>query len=506
MTTDLLDLYSDVSDPNGEPIAVWERVSTVMTRQDIASQTKDLKAFISAGSYLVTRVFRMEASAYKGKHADQLAEMLADIAAGNYKIVVSAMSSRYERRGWQAAMVTALQVHQLGGKIVAIDDENYGDMSSVMGAFGTIMKAESNKDYSKAISENLNRANRLRDAEGWFRGAIPGGYQALGEKGQKYLEPHSVTGAAVTQAFIDAANGSSTPVIARRFRDVNDQVGKRITTPKGRRGYKMPDGVAKLPITADGVAKLLRSEVYSSGRHTWVNESGETCSHKCEPLTTPAQQRLAIAAIESRRTGDNVSSRAIAKEDFSGVVQCAHDLGRMYRYFGGSKKRKDGTRSPKVRRYTCETCGKSVNADKTDAEIQRKMSANTQPWFEARTVDPGADIDRQIDDVNRELDGLFATARREGWTRAERNAKQEQLEDRLDQLTELRATAGDSYTFAEIKRDENGNALTEADRWNGMSFAVQRDYLSYEDWHVLAKAAPGRTGDVLVTIERDESE
>lgn len=66
--TAALDDYAHVSNPDGEPIAVWERVSTDMTKQEIAAQTRDLVAFIGAGSYNVVRVFRFEASAFKGKH------------------------------------------------------------------------------------------------------------------------------------------------------------------------------------------------------------------------------------------------------------------------------------------------------------------------------------------------------------------------------------------------------------------------------------------------------
>lgn len=136
-----LDDYAGVSDPSGEPIAVWERVSTDMTRQDIASQTRDLKAFISAGAYRVVRVFRFEASAFHGEHTDQQAEMIADIEASRYRTVVAAMSSRYERRGWQYAMFAALQLHMMGARIVAIDDDSYGDMSSELGGIATMFKA-----------------------------------------------------------------------------------------------------------------------------------------------------------------------------------------------------------------------------------------------------------------------------------------------------------------------------------------------------------------------------
>src|SRR5579859_4513776 len=179
--------YADVSRADGEPIAVWERVSTDMTRQEIASQTRDLRQFIGAGRYRVERVFRFEASAYHGEHTGEQAAMLADVQAGRYLTVVSAMSSRYERRGWQHAMFFGLQLHFAGARVVAVDDPSYGDMSNLMGGFQTMMKAQSNHDYSKAISDNVNRTFRLMDDEGAFRGIAPAGYEVQGSERSKRL-------------------------------------------------------------------------------------------------------------------------------------------------------------------------------------------------------------------------------------------------------------------------------------------------------------------------------
>lgn len=470
---DLLGLYSDVSDPSGEPVAIWERVSTDMTRQEVATQTRDLKAFLTAGSYRVVKVFRFEASAFHGHHEPQLAEMLSDAASGQYKTVISAMSSRYERRGWQNAMLVALQLWQSGARVVAIDDPNFGNMDDLMGGFNTMMKAQSNHDYSKAISDNLNRANRLYDhlPNPAFRGAIPGGYKTVGDTGSKALEPAEETAEAVREAFRDAGTGTSTPVIARRFRAVNERLGERRATAKGRTGYKMPPGVAKLPITADGVAKMLRSPVYSTGRRSWVNEAGETITHRCEPLVTVAVQQAAIAGIESRRTGDNVTPRAARKEDFSGALFCPDDLGRMYRYFGGQRKRKDGTRGPKTRRYVCSKCGKSVNADQADQAVDDTLSRDSFWWLVPVTVDRNAERDRQLAEVQRELrelPSLGLDEETEDSVRAELRQRRKALEAIPDQPLEERA---------EIKTDDRGRQLTEGDRWSQMTMPVRRDYL-----------------------------
>ncbi|HXL92535.1 MAG TPA: hypothetical protein VN969_26670 [Streptosporangiaceae bacterium] len=76
------------------------------------------------------------------------------------------------------------------------------------------------------------------------------------------------------------------------------------------------------------------------------------------------------------------------KADLSGLLWClacseirdddgnAVQDGRLYRYFGGkTTPRADGSIPERVRRYRCQTCGKSVRADDADAEVDQLMGA-----------------------------------------------------------------------------------------------------------------------------------
>jgi DNA invertase Pin-like site-specific DNA recombinase len=484
MTSDTsIDSYADVSDPSGEPICVWERVSTDMTRQEIASQTADLRAFIGAGAYCVRRVFRFEASAFHGKHAPQQAEMLADVEAGLYRTVIAAMSSRYERRGVKHALRFALDLDLYGARVVAVDDPNYGDMDSELGIIGTVFKAKSNYDYSKAISDNVARRFRLMDAEGAHRGAIPAGYVATGDKGHKNLQPHPDGSAAVVQAFLDCATGKSTPKIARTFRGVNTRCGTR------------------LPVTPDGVAKMLRNEDYSTGHHA----EGAACKCKFAPLVSPAQQRLAIAALDGRRTGDNVSSRAITKEDYSGALFCGvcMDLGitsKMYRLYAGARP-KAGTPMPPIRRYKCQTCIRSVKADNADETLNAIMGADIVPWWIPFTTDPNADRDRELADVAAELKALPSqglSEDEEDTRRAELRAERKRLQAIEDQ---------DAETFATRKTDAAGRGLTEGTRWTDyLTFGERRDYLTSGVVYASVKAAGDRSGNVVVNLVPGEGD
>jgi DNA invertase Pin-like site-specific DNA recombinase len=448
-----IDDYTDVSSPDGEPIAVWERVSTDMTRQDIASQTRDLRKFIADGSYRVERVFRFEASAFHGDHAPEQAEMLADVAAGRYKTVVAAMSSRYDRQPPKYALYFATKLNiEYDARVVAIDDPNYGDMDSEMGIIGTVFKAKSNYDYSKAISDNVNRKFRTMDAEGFHRGGFPAGYVAVGPKGCKNLELHPVASELVMQAFL---HGSSTPVIARTFKAANARYGLR------------------LPASPEGVALMLRAPEYSTGRH----KQDSACQCTFPPLVSPAQQEAAVAALENRRTGDNVSSRAIAKDDFSGAVWCPCGASLpMYRYFSGGRKHTDGTPGPRTRRYVCKTsaggCGKSVAADETDREIDRIMGTDITPWWVPFTTDPNAERDRSLVAITqalKDLPNLGLDEDAEDAKRAELRAERKRLQAIPDQP---------AVTFAKVKTDEHGKSLSQGDHWQMMTGAEKRDSLT----------------------------
>jgi DNA invertase Pin-like site-specific DNA recombinase len=500
IATDLTSDYADVSDPAGEPIAVWERVSTDMTRQDIASQTRDLKAYIGAGSYRVARVFRFEASAFHGKHAPQQAAMLADIEADLYKTVVSAMTSRYERRGWQHAMYFGLQLHFAGARVVAIDDPAYGDMSNVMGGFSTMMKAQSNHDYSKAISENVSRKFRKMDDAGKFRGDPPAGYAVeceicgrLGCKdkthaGKKRLVPAPArrdVQRTRTDRKASAAAGErvtvTTAVTLPSADDIRQAFKDAPTTSTVKLGKR-------LGMTPDGVAKILRSKVYSTGAYPVKRHDGVTAIHKCEPLVTPAQQQRAVQALADRRTGDNVISRGLAEDDFSGALWCGNPecgLATMHRYYSGNRKRNDGTAGPRVRRYVCRVCHKSVHADKADAAVSAFMSSRTVEWLQPTWVD-GNDHQAELDRVALELSELP----KRGLDDDTEDSERARLRAERRRLEALPRESG-RWEFA-------FSGISEGDRWAGMPVSDQRAWLNSGEFRMYCKPAPGRSGNVVV--------
>ena len=493
-----LDDYAAVSTPDGEPVAIFERVSTDMSRQEIASQTRDLVAHIGANGYRVARVFRIEASAYHGKHDPELRAALADVRAGRYAKVVAATSSRFERRGWKTLLRYMIDLDEAGGRLVAADNPAFGDMATPMGGISALMDGETNFRYSEAVSKNVRRTNRLYDERGAHRGGIFGGYATQcavceryecgegGHKGNKRLVPHPVTAELVVQAFIDAAKDASTPKIARTFKAANERYGLR--------------GGLRLPATADAVASLLRNPAYGTGHH----KDGSACRCKFPPLVSPAQQEAAVAALKRRRTGGSVSSRVIAKDDYSGALGCPEcrltatkEPARMYRYYAGRRVLKDGTKPDAVRRYKCEHCGKSVRADSADEAVNAAMRADVTPWYVPRVSDPNAERDRAIAEVEAELKALPAL----GLAEDDEDERRAVLRAKRRELREI--PDAEVTTYADVRTDERGRRLTEGDRWEMMTPAERRDVLTGGSVVALVKAKPGRTGAVAVEIQRE---
>jgi hypothetical protein len=284
----------------------------------------------------------------------------------------------------------------------------------------SFMAVSGNRKKSRDISDAVTRMNRKLDAENRWRGQAPAGYEIAGQKRGKYLleaaEPYTVgsrrvpSAAEVRQAFADA-EATSTTALARR-----------------------------LHMTPAGVSRILRDEFYATGRSLIAHVCPPDCrqaksdpkrlahghghyAYKLggDPLVTVTVQRAAIAGIEKRRTGDNVSSRALAKEDFSGSVKCAegHPLYRHYSVTSGVR----------TRRYRCGTCRVSVRADQADELVNATALTLVKPIV-ARVWHGAQDTreDRKAS-TRHELDNPPA-----GLSRADRRTWEDALYDRLEAI------------------------------------------------------------------------
>lgn len=483
----------------GERAAVLKRVSTDLTRQEIANQDADVARVVADGGFTLARpAFELEASAYKGEHAPALDQILADVRAGRYTVVIAAMTSRFERRGWKVLMRWMLDLDAAGGRLIAADNPNFGDLSTPMGGMLTIMTGETDHAYSDAISKNVRRGFARMDkpemrGNGYtgaaFRGMPPAGYVMDGPEHERYLLPD----VGQPEIYTSAKAPRRRRRLAADIREAFDMAASgESTTAVGR----------KLGMTPDAVGKLLRNPVYGSGRYEIKRHDGVTVIHRCEPLVAPDVQALAVAGLEARLTGDHVRSRQLHKAmveadpdkaDFSNALWCGVcDVMRptMQRYYGGGRPLADGTKAPKQRRYRCERkfggCMRSVDADAADAEVNRRMSGSTRQWGRIVHI-PGDDHASELQRVRDELDSLGARR----LPRAEMLAETSRLYDELERLEALPRIA--PRTVWKL------GDLTIGERWASLDMAGRREWL-LSDFRVRVKATGKRDGTVTVEV------
>jgi DNA invertase Pin-like site-specific DNA recombinase len=489
-----------------ESAAVWKRVSTDMTRQEIRNQDDEINGHLTARGYNVARTFELEASAYHGEHQTALDQVLADVRAGLYTVVVFAMTSRIERRGHQKLLRFIWDLQDAGARVESTDNPNFGQPGFINDML-TMVLGNADHEYSKKISENVSRAFRRMDTGGSFRGSVPTGYAVTGEKRAKQLTP--------SDGVCRCPNAANAPkyharclISAQQVIDAIEACGTGTSTLiLGKR----------LGMTADAVAKMIRNPIYGTGRYEITHRCPNGCPEKdgahktalkagkaphgvyvyrCQPLVKPEVQKAAIAALEARHTGDNVASRSIAKEDFSGAVWCGLHMqvdGKpgepMYRYYSG----KDGAR---VRRYRCGACRASVKADEADKAVNALMASDESWWQRARLIE-GDDNAAAIARVQDELDNL-GTRR---LSRAEHRAESDRLYDELERLQALPSTP--ARTVYERVKDASGRVMSEGEHWLTMSMPERRLWMlgrAAVSHYPIVKAAPGRTGAVIAEI------
>ena len=474
--------------------AVLKRVSTDLSRQEITNQDADTTRIVRENALTVVRTFELEASAYHGEHQPTLDQIKSDVRAGLYSVVVIAMTSRIERRGHRTLLRFLWDLADLGARVIAADNPAFGT-DGLMGDLLTMLQGNSDHEYSKKISENVNRAFHRTDKENGFRGVVPTGYMTAGTRGSKRLMPSDgicrcptsgtkyhnrckITAQQVAEAIKLCASGSSTVILGKR-----------------------------LGMSATATRRLIENPIYGTGRYEIQRADGSVYVHRCEPLVDPDIQKQAVAAIKARSCGDNVSSRSIKKEDFSGAMWCAYcateagSIGRMYRALSGKQNR----------RYRCDTCHRTVKADEADKAIHAEMSSAGEWWFRTRII-PGSDHSAELARLRDELDGLGARR----LPRAEMLAETSRLYDEIERLEKLPSQP--TRTVVERVRDAQGRSMSEGEHWLLMSLKERREWLldrASASHYLTLRAVPvpqGRrpTGAVELTIvyapDHDEME
>src|ERR1700722_10476736 len=322
--------------------------------QDEQAQRADVLTAAEREGFTVTRWIELHAvSGYKGdkRHLAALDNAKLAVINGEAKAVVIAHSSRAGRLAPRTMLRWAWDIDDAGGRVISHDEAMFGG-SDIGSEIMSFVSATENRKKSDDISAHVQRANRKLDSEGAWRGAAMAGYRITGPKRAKRL-------AEAEQPYvIDGDKRQRRVPSADQVRDAFKRAATESTTTLG----------TFLHMTPDAVNKMLRDTFYSTGIHKVRRQDGTTYVYRVEPLVTVAVQNAAVAGLERRRTGDNLTSRSMAREDYSGAVRCS--LGHvMYRYFASG-----------IRRYRCDTCRTSVKADAADTLINSAISALTDQY------------------------------------------------------------------------------------------------------------------------------
>lgn len=426
----------------GERAAVWKRVSTDLTRQEIRNQDTGIDQHVSRHDYEVTRTFELAASAYKGEHEADLRATVEDVKAGLYTVIVFAMTSRIERRGWKTLMRYLLELDALGARVEAVDDPNFGkldDDNPLTGAM-TMLKGHGDYQYSKNISFNVNQAFSRMDEEGSFRGRAPFGYRITGEWRAKRLEPDPEISPVIVLIFERCAAGDSVRAIADWL----------------QREHGIRRSVSEL------TRMVLRRPLYWTGRLEIRKGDGTRAVKRTEPIIGKALFDAANQSLDTRAS-TVPKPRLPRRDDFSTAVYCPEGHA-LYRCITGNP-------GHRLRYYRCHPCGLVWQADVADTLVAALMSSDAAPEA-TYVIIPGSDHSAELERIAAELQELG----QRGLPDEEEDQLRKELRGRRDELKSLPVIP------ATRKLQFTGRTWGEA--WAAMTHAEKIEYMRSGEFQV----------------------
>jgi DNA invertase Pin-like site-specific DNA recombinase len=359
-----------------EYAAVWKRASD--DSQETANQDAELAAHVAARGYEVKRTFDLpdlSASQSKKRHLQALEDVISDMHAGLYKVLVVVHSSRLDRRDEDEQLSLLLRIRQAGGRVESVREPNFGT-TDMAGRLVTTLAQVMNAEYSRVLGGHVRAGNARIDAQGGFRGGRPQfGYRVAGIRRNRYVEPDPVTAPIVREMFSRTADG---------------QPSTRIQAWLESLGYRKP---------LSSILATLRRKVYWTGNYEVTDHAGVIQIHRTEPLVSKALFDEANADLGAR---SNVvkKPRGPRRPDYSGAVRCGLCLGPAYRSYNGELPWRK-------RVYRCRPCRVQWNADLADAKLVEMMAGDTWPEVEIRII-PGANWTAEQERVQDELLNLAA--------------------------------------------------------------------------------------------------
>ena len=385
----------------------WFRVSS--DKQDERNQVKEVDGHCASRGYqVVDKTFRLhDVSASKGEQEPALQEVLADIRAGAYTVVVIAHSSRLDRRDPDLQQFYALSVRLAGGRIESAREPEFGK-ASVSGRVVTLLAQDANYQYSKTLAGNVRAAHARIDDGGAFRGAVPWGYATEGPKYAKRLVSTELGRKYIPGIFARVVRGDPLAAVAAWLESegVPPRGIAKESTPKGKSGQWWPKVIGR----------MVRNTAYM-GYSYHASESG-VILHRCEALVDADVFRDAGEALDGhpKKGPTAAENRAMLTGGiFCGNPDCTAGGGGsspMYRIRPVTTR---GGERVTIAYYRCagrganrKGCGNMVRLEVADAG----MEALALAWFtepEKRTrIERGHDHKAELAALEYEMRQLSA--------------------------------------------------------------------------------------------------
>ncbi|HEX6451970.1 MAG TPA: recombinase family protein [Trebonia sp.] len=439
----------------------WLRVSTKGDQSE-ANQEPDIDEWIASHGYELADgcTYRLQKSAYKGKHAATLDKVITDMQDKRFTVLVVWHSSRIERRGAYSVFDLARRVLQAGGRIEYVKEPHLNvvnDMSDAMLAISATANNLESKNKSKfvRIGQDATRKNK------GVVSRLVYGYRAEGERRAKRPVIYEPEAAIVREAVRRYLAGESLRDIAEDF----NHRGVPKLTPNGKRWY------------VGTLGNLIRNPAIAGRQMTgWDKPGAEPQTIlEYEPIITWQDHELVNARMNARAYRKGISPFNVYL--LTGVLfdEAGHPM------YGKT----DGYVSAK---YVCrQGCGHGVRVADADADVsQRAMDTWGQGPRMVRQLVPGENYSDQIarrrQDI-RELDPEAEPDTPDGIRRAELLAE-------IKHLRSLPAKR-DHVEWVPV-RNPDGTIETAAQHWDKLDTAGRRDWLKERGAEVTARKLAGR--------------
>lgn len=326
-----------------ERCATWIRVSSG-SQSEQAQLTEVTGPYISRQGYEDTGIlYRLhDVSAAKGEHAAHQEQVITDLEAGRYDVLIVPDSSRLERRDEGDELIVFLARVRLAGGRVEFVAEPALNKSDVAGKVLAVLAQHNNAEYVRKQQTHVSRGVKTVVGNGAFMGSEPWGAVSVGPDRDHHLV---LTGAAREygpEMLERVAAGASLGDVARWLTDAKVAPGRGRGIP-GRKWW------------AKSVAEVVRSrtllgEYACSYTATWTDEAGkhsETLQwvHRFDGVqdihaTWLAANRELDARGAKWKSGQARTGRK-SVEPLSGVSRCEHCAARgtdspMYRLTSGN--------------------------------------------------------------------------------------------------------------------------------------------------------------------------